>query len=267
MSTYTDLHNKLKETIAVSCSNRVSNQAVKLHNELNEYWGTFKGTVDFNGSIISGAQLSDVIITNSMLCGHIRTPYGDIALDELIPAVNELSMRLYGDNNNGDIKELCSQIEFLSGEVSAVSSVVIDELSSPISAICLSVTDKLNEFNARLSEMATSFELSVAEEASSRKSVDDNLQAGLNDEAAKRGQVDEQLCAMIKQGGGGSGDAYALCAEVRVISVMLSNEISTCMSASVSAISATSSYIEEQLCAASCYIQVNDVSATSAYII
>lgn len=81
MSTYTDLHNRLKDTIAVSCSNRVSTQAVKLSNELNEYWGTFRGTVDFNGSTITSASLSDVTIVNSMLCGSIRTPYGDITLD------------------------------------------------------------------------------------------------------------------------------------------------------------------------------------------
>lgn len=145
--------------------------------------------------------------------------------------MNELSTKLYGDNSNGDINKLCSQIEFLSGEISAVSSTVIDELSSPISAACLSVSQKLDEFSTRLGQMATSFELSVSQEAASRKSVDENLLSGLNDEAAKRGQIDEQLCAMIQKGGGGSGDANALCAEVRTISVMLSGEISSVTSA------------------------------------
>jgi hypothetical protein len=41
MSTYTDLHNRVKENITIDYHNRITPQKVKLFNEENEYWGTF----------------------------------------------------------------------------------------------------------------------------------------------------------------------------------------------------------------------------------
>lgn len=56
MSTYTDLHNNIKETVNVDYHTRATNQQVKLLNEQNEYWGTFKGQMEVEGnSVISGA--------------------------------------------------------------------------------------------------------------------------------------------------------------------------------------------------------------------
>lgn len=54
MSTYTDLHNKVKENIAVDYHNRITPQKVRLFNEENEYWGTFKGHVTAEDIQIKG---------------------------------------------------------------------------------------------------------------------------------------------------------------------------------------------------------------------
>ena len=43
MSTYTDLHNRVQESINVDYNSRITPQKVKLWNNENEYWGTFKG--------------------------------------------------------------------------------------------------------------------------------------------------------------------------------------------------------------------------------
>lgn len=46
MSTYTDLHNKIRETINVDYRTRFTNQQLCALNEENVYWGTFDGKVD-----------------------------------------------------------------------------------------------------------------------------------------------------------------------------------------------------------------------------
>ncbi len=70
MSTYTDLHNRVQESINVDYNSRVTPQVVKLHNNENEYWGTFKGTmqvdnIDINGGTLSGVKLRNVEISGA----------------------------------------------------------------------------------------------------------------------------------------------------------------------------------------------------------
>jgi len=70
MSTYTDLHNRVQESIIVDYNSRVTPQVVKLHNNENEYWGTFKGTmqvdnIDINGGTLSGVKLRNVEISGA----------------------------------------------------------------------------------------------------------------------------------------------------------------------------------------------------------
>ena len=47
MSTYTDLKNRVKETITVGFrpEDRVTTQKVRFYNEENEYWGSFSGRI------------------------------------------------------------------------------------------------------------------------------------------------------------------------------------------------------------------------------
>jgi hypothetical protein len=62
MSTYTDLHNKIKETLTVGYNDddRITTQKVRFYNEGNEYWGTFKGTLRAEQVDLAGGKLTDV---------------------------------------------------------------------------------------------------------------------------------------------------------------------------------------------------------------
>lgn len=263
MSTYTELHNKLKESIAVSCQNRITTQAVKFHNEQNEYWGTFRGNIDLSSTVVTSAFLSNVVIADSLLCGRVRTLCGDIALDEMAGAIDELSTKLY-EFPTGDIFQISNCVEALSVKTAAVSSMTINTISSEISGSLASI----DEISADFKKFSADCMLSVTSEAQSRKAVDENLQSGLNDEAAKRSQIDEQLCAMIKAGGQSfKKDVAALSAEVKSISVMLSNEISSQISAAISSSNEASAFLYDQISSTSCFIEKNDISATSAFVL
>ena len=74
MSTYTDLHNQVKENIAVDYHNRITPQRVRLFNEQNEYWGTFKGHVTAEDIQIKGGTISAATLFDTKLCGNIDIP-------------------------------------------------------------------------------------------------------------------------------------------------------------------------------------------------
>ena len=74
MSTYTDLHNQVKENIAVDYHNRITPQRVRLFNEENEYWGTFKGHVTAEDIQIKGGSISAATLFDTKLCGNIDIP-------------------------------------------------------------------------------------------------------------------------------------------------------------------------------------------------
>ena len=77
MSTYTDLHNKIKENLTVGYSpdDRITTQKVRFYNEGNEYWGTFKGTLRAEQVDLAGGQLSGVKIVDALL-SNISWPGG-----------------------------------------------------------------------------------------------------------------------------------------------------------------------------------------------
>jgi len=64
MATYTDIHNKVKESINVNYTDRVTTQQVKLHNLSNEYWGILSGTIkgDISAADIVGCRIVDSTI-------------------------------------------------------------------------------------------------------------------------------------------------------------------------------------------------------------
>ena len=76
MSTYTDLHNKIKETITVDYKDRVTTQPVKFLNGKNEYWGTLKGEISAENISINGGVLENVTIINPKLEGSFNLPEG-----------------------------------------------------------------------------------------------------------------------------------------------------------------------------------------------
>lgn len=67
MSTYTDLHNRVQESINVDYKSRITPQKVKLLNAENEYWGTFKGKVQAEDIALTGGTFSGVTITDATL--------------------------------------------------------------------------------------------------------------------------------------------------------------------------------------------------------
>ena len=72
MSTYTDLKNRVKETITVGFrpEDRVTMQKVRFYNEENEYWGSFSGSLSGKIDIYKG-KLSSVDRYDSTLINPV----------------------------------------------------------------------------------------------------------------------------------------------------------------------------------------------------
>lgn len=71
MSTYTDLHNRIKEGVSVDSRSRITPQQVKLLNEQNEYWGTFVGKIEATDFKSSGGVIKNAIIEDAEL-RHVK---------------------------------------------------------------------------------------------------------------------------------------------------------------------------------------------------
>jgi len=93
MSTYTDLHNRVKENITVDYNNRVTPQRVRFFNEQNEYWGTFRGHVSAENININGGSLNGVTLKDVILNGSVALPDG-IDLHKVLQQVKQISTDL-----------------------------------------------------------------------------------------------------------------------------------------------------------------------------
>jgi hypothetical protein len=113
MSTYTDLKNRVKETITVGFrpEDRVTTQKVRFYNEENEYWGSFSGSLSGEINIDKG-NLSSVNIYDSTLINPVlKTTEGTIIdlgsmgnqLEELSVYVHE-DIKGFIDSNTSTIK-------------------------------------------------------------------------------------------------------------------------------------------------------------------
>ena len=69
MSTYTDIHTRVSETLAVDADpySRTTTQKARFRNEENEYWGTFRGAVQASTLAVEDRTLSGMNILNSCL--------------------------------------------------------------------------------------------------------------------------------------------------------------------------------------------------------
>jgi len=67
MSTYTDLQHKLKETLNVDYSNRISLQHVRMLNDLNQFKGTFCGKISSESIATSELMALSTHLYNSIL--------------------------------------------------------------------------------------------------------------------------------------------------------------------------------------------------------
>ena len=93
MSTYTDLHNRVKENVTVDYNNRITTQRVRLFNEQNEYWGTLRGHVSAENINIVGGNLSGITLQDTILKGSVALPDG-INLHNMLKQVEQLSIDL-----------------------------------------------------------------------------------------------------------------------------------------------------------------------------
>lgn len=169
-TTYTDFHNKLKETVMISCgyhdlsSKGVTEQLLKLYNPGNEYYGTFKGSIDLCGVPLSGVHLCGVTIEDAQLCGSIRLADG-IELSSLEDNIAGLDykLRTFEDKTNRDIasiKEFDSNVELsahnleLSVKNLAISSsadvnIKLKQLSNDLStysnSLCVSLSTSVKK--------------------------------------------------------------------------------------------------------------------------
>lgn len=74
MSTYTDLHNRIKENLTIlrrpgSKSDGMSPQKVILINPENQFYGTFNGKMNITGGILSGLTIVDSELSGVELAG------------------------------------------------------------------------------------------------------------------------------------------------------------------------------------------------------
>lgn len=114
MSTYTDLHNRVKENIVVGYNDRITTQKVKFLNEENEYQGTFEGTLRAKNIDIAGGTLSNIHIVNAVLSnvsweGGVNFETYGRELDQIRSNVNEIT--------RNDIPALDDRIDNLIGDL------------------------------------------------------------------------------------------------------------------------------------------------------
>ena len=168
MSTYTDLNNRIKENITVGYpqNDRITTQKVRLFNEENEYWGTFKGHVTAEDITINGGQINGAVLSDVTLCGNI-----------VLSGV--------------DLPKIGSDIRQISTEIQGVQSNLDDEIRDRVSAdirlrhLILSSDSRIAELCANIYEdlsAETSARISaVSAEADARSAADDALQGEIED--------------------------------------------------------------------------------------
>ena len=222
MSTYTDLHNKVKETINVDFHNRITPQKAKFLNEENEYWGTFKGTMAVENVTIKGGTIEDATIKSSILVdpmisssqgvldlGQMKAELDDIScsvLPEIRSDINEISGRVLSADRALD--EVKADVKFLSNVISTDISNAIDAETAARKAADEEIINQLCETSCDLENQLylTSCELStrIAEEAKTRHDDDlkirDELvlctnvfQKEIDDETRSRNNADKNL--------------------------------------------------------------------------
>ena len=157
MSTYTDLNNRIKENITVGYpqNDRITTQKVRLFNEENEYWGTFKGHVTAEDITINGGQINGAVLSDVTLCGNI-----------VLSGV--------------DLPKIGSDIRQLSTEIQGVQSNLDDEIRDRVSAD-IQFRRLILSSDSRIAELCANIYEAVSAEADARSAADDVLQGEIGD--------------------------------------------------------------------------------------
>lgn len=152
MSTYTDLHNTVKESLNVDYTTRVTTQEASLLNERNRYWGTFEGNLAVKSSVIVDSVVANSMLSNVQLCGNVILP-GGIDLGIFGPNIAQMSADI-GQNAENLTTEETARIDndrFLSSRISSVAS--ISELSTTESRLSNRISDLSCEHNRLSTEI------------------------------------------------------------------------------------------------------------------
>ena len=98
-TSYTDINNVIRETLAVNSKTRATAQAVKFFNDANRYTGVFEGTVRSGDVQAKGGSLSGVDLVQCTVYGEA----GDkLDLSQVADDMIGLSARLDGDGQRID---------------------------------------------------------------------------------------------------------------------------------------------------------------------
>ena len=227
MSTYTDLHNQIKETLVVGYrpDDRMTTQKVKFVNKENEYWGTFKGSIvaedpTFNGGTFNGVEINDSTlkgVTMETSDGHkidIDTVANDIQgmqqdIESLEAADKQLDTKI--DQTKADLdaridgviagaKETDERVTKIEGDIVAinddiafVSASLSTEVSDRIQAdkdLSADIMDVMSDTSVSLNNHAQDL---VDDEKFARILADGSLDNKIDAETEARTLADETL--------------------------------------------------------------------------
>ena len=140
MSTYTDLHNRVKETLTVDYHSRVTPQVISALNQENEFWGRFRGSFAgdvqisslsglaiFDGDFVRGRQLSSTMDSPRLFLS-VDEESGEDVVQDLTAYIAE---RCAGGISPADLSDYYKKTETSSAvEISARFGAVESDIGS-----------------------------------------------------------------------------------------------------------------------------------------
>ncbi len=175
MSTYTDLHNRVKENIAVDYNNRITSQRVRFLNEQNEFLGTLRGNVSAENINIMGGTLSGVTLQDAILSGQvtINDDEGN-AIDLVKVGADIIQLSTDLDETNQRLQEIDQNVQYLSTELVQVALSLSAGYTGDISNVVVQLTQQ----DANISTLLCTY---INNEASARTSNDNSLSDAITD--------------------------------------------------------------------------------------
>ena len=184
MSTYTDLHHRIKDNITVlrrpgHPDDGMTPQLVKLMNPENEYYGTFKGNVDIKRGILQNVEIDNAFLHNVELCNAYMNGQN---LDNIAQNLIDISVGF------GAMQEYLSDVvesnaschhkifTALCGEISN-SNININSISSILSSLSTNLSHEISNSVCHLDAKINSLSLDVCQLSNSLKSDIDSSYA------------------------------------------------------------------------------------------
>ena len=186
MNTYTDLKNKLKETINVDYRDRVTTQEVKFYNEANEYYGKFKGTIE-----IKDSELCNVTIYNPTLCGEIKGAGLDIPIDKIEKELKQLNEDINGAD--GKFNRFENDLTKISKKIADANELVVQvstDIVASAAASCDSIIEQLDHCSSLISSDVVKLSAALSTEIEDREKSDLELKVQIAGEK-QRAEVAE----------------------------------------------------------------------------